>query len=160
MFARNWVSTENMNLERTSGIFDHLRHDCELQLYQKPSKNRKKNLLNNNLDQLFIQQKINAWNLWKKNRDDQVKLRFVQSSSIIFVYDIFYFSSQMVATISPLLSSIEDAVEAILLTAHKEEFGQEENIKQPPCSPYMKELQAFLERISKDFLQHFTCKVN
>ncbi|XP_023320324.1 conserved oligomeric Golgi complex subunit 5-like [Eurytemora carolleeae] len=67
-------------------------------------------------------------------------------------------SAQMVSTIAPLLSSIEDAVEAILLTAHKEEFGQEENSKQPPCSPYMKELQAFLERISKDFLQHFTCK--
>ena len=65
----------------------------------------------------------------------------------------------MVSTIAPLLSSIEDAVEAILLTAHKEDFGQEENSKQPPCSPYMKELQAFLERISKDFLQHFTCKV-
>jgi len=67
-------------------------------------------------------------------------------------------NSQMVSTVSPLLSSIEDAVEAIFLTAHKEDFGQENETKQPPSSPYMKELQTFLERISKDFLQHFTCK--
>jgi hypothetical protein len=32
-------------------------------------------------------------------------------------------------------------------------------IGQGPCSLYMKELQSFLERISKDFLLHFTCKV-
>jgi len=67
-------------------------------------------------------------------------------------------SSQMVATVSPLMSSIEDAAEAIFLTAHKEDFSQNGDVKQPPSSPYMKELQAFLERISKDFLQHFTCK--
>jgi len=68
-------------------------------------------------------------------------------------------NSQMESTVAPLLSSVEDAMEAIFLTAHKEDFGQQEEAKQqPPCSPYMKELQAFLERISKDFLVHFTCK--
>ena len=65
----------------------------------------------------------------------------------------------MVATVSPLLSSVEDAIEAIFLTSHKEDFSSDEEVKQPACSAYMKELQAFLERISKDFLQHFTCKV-
>jgi len=65
---------------------------------------------------------------------------------------------QMVATVAPLLSSIEDASEAIFLTAHKEDFSQDGEPKQPTTSLYIKELQTFLERISKDFLQNFSCK--
>merc|ERR1711892_853338 len=46
-------------------------------------------------------------------------------------------------------------------TVHKEEFGVESSGTQTdpaqPCSLYMKELQAFLERISRDFLSTFTC---
>ena len=35
---------------------------------------------------------------------------------------------QMESTVAPLLSSVEDAMEAIFLTAHKEDFGQQEEV--------------------------------
>jgi hypothetical protein len=43
----------------------------------------------------------------------------------------------MEAGVSPLLSSIEDAIEAIFLTAHKEDFSMEAESKQvpPPSFP-------------------------
>jgi hypothetical protein len=67
---------------------------------------------------------------------------------------------QMVGATEPLLSSVGDSVEAILLTVHKEDFSLEvdTNNPAPACSLYMKELQAFLERIARDFLSTFTCK--
>merc|ERR1719268_645882 len=68
--------------------------------------------------------------------------------------------SQMVAACEPLLASVSDSVEAILLTMHKEDFSGEVaavSSPAPPCSLYMRELQAFMERISKDFLSIFTC---
>jgi hypothetical protein len=40
----------------------------------------------------------------------------------------------MEAGVSPLLSSIEDAIEAIFLTAHKEDFSMEAESKQVPPS--------------------------
>ncbi len=42
--------------------------------------------------------------------------------------------TQMEAGVSPLLSSIEDAIEAIFLTAHKEDFSMEAESKQVPSS--------------------------
>ena len=42
-------------------------------------------------------------------------------------------NSQMVATVAPLLSSLEDAIEAIFLTAHKEDFGQMEEVGGSSC---------------------------
>merc|ERR1719268_187415 len=68
--------------------------------------------------------------------------------------------SQMVAACEPLLASVSDSVEAILLTMHKEDFSGEVaavSSPAPPCSLYMRELQAFMERISKNFLSIFTC---
>jgi len=67
---------------------------------------------------------------------------------------------QMNASLQPLIDSIGDSIEAILLTIHKEDFAADvdANNPAPPCSLYMKELQLFLERIAKDFLSTFTCK--
>jgi len=67
---------------------------------------------------------------------------------------------QMVAATEPLLASVGDSVEAILLTVHKEDFSLDvdTNNPAPACSLYMKELQGFLERIARDFLSTFTCK--
>lgn len=85
--------------------------------------------------------------------------------------------AQMVAACEPLLASVSDSVEAILLTMHKEDFSGEVGAvtsPAPPCSLYMRELQvcnckilirlpvtlpfqAFMERIAKDFLSIFTC---
>jgi len=67
----------------------------------------------------------------------------------------------MFTAVTPLLDSINDSVEAILLTMHKEDFSSQEGDSKSPaqaCSLYMKELQAFLERISRDFLATFKCK--
>ena len=68
----------------------------------------------------------------------------------------------MSAAVSPLLDSINDSIEAILLTMHKEDFsasdGDSSNTPGQACSLYMKELQAFLERIARDFLSTLTCK--
>jgi len=67
---------------------------------------------------------------------------------------------QMEGATGPLLASVGDSVEAILLTVHKEDFSLEVDSTNPApaCSLYMKELQAFLERIARDFLSTFTCK--
>ena len=70
-------------------------------------------------------------------------------------------SKLMVSGVEPLLESITDSVEAILLTMHKEDFSAsdgESTSPAPACSLYMKELQTFLERIAKDFLSTFTCR--
>ncbi|XP_064606457.1 conserved oligomeric Golgi complex subunit 5-like [Liolophura sinensis] len=63
-------------------------------------------------------------------------------------------------TVNPLFSSIADALEAILLTMHQEDFsgpapsaGQTES----PCSLYMRELQGFISRARSDYLTQFTC---
>jgi len=67
---------------------------------------------------------------------------------------------QMEAAIQPLLASVDDAVEAIVLTMHNEDFSMDGEAGTPAaaCSLYMKELQTFLARISTDFLAQFTCK--
>ena len=67
----------------------------------------------------------------------------------------------MVTGVEPLLDSINDSVEAILLTMHREDFSGSDGDSAnpaPACSLYMKELQTFLERIAKDFLSTFTCR--
>ena len=73
---------------------------------------------------------------------------------------------QVKNAINPLLSSIQDAVEAIVLTIHKEDFSADEAIGQDAlpeanknaCSLYMKELQGFISRVAVDFLQDFLCQ--
>ena len=71
-------------------------------------------------------------------------------------------TDMMNTAVLPLLSSINDSIEAILLTMHREDFSAADpgDTAAPAqaCSLYMKELQAFLERISKDFLSTFTCR--
>ena len=65
------------------------------------------------------------------------------------------------SAVSPLMLSIADAVEAIILTLHNEDFSAEEagsGDADKNCSLYMKELQGFLSRVSADFLADFICK--
>jgi len=68
---------------------------------------------------------------------------------------------KMKAATDPLLTSVGDSVEAILLTMHKEDFSDELETSNtnpaPSCSLYMKELQAFMERVARDFLSTFSC---
>ena len=65
------------------------------------------------------------------------------------------------SAVSPLMLSIADAVEAVILTLHNEDFSAEEASSGDAgknCSLYMKELQGFLSRVSADFLADFICK--
>ncbi|CAL1534536.1 unnamed protein product [Lymnaea stagnalis] len=67
----------------------------------------------------------------------------------------------MGTAIQPLLSSISDALEAIILTIHQEDFSGPPPSKsetEAPCSLYMKELQSFIARCQTDYLTPFKCK--
>ncbi|XP_040199470.1 conserved oligomeric Golgi complex subunit 5 [Rana temporaria] len=62
--------------------------------------------------------------------------------------------------VQPLLNSVIDSVEAIIITMHQEDFsGNVQNTGKPdiPCSLYMKELQGFIARVMSDYFRHFEC---
>ncbi|XP_078536437.1 conserved oligomeric Golgi complex subunit 5 [Lissotriton helveticus] len=66
----------------------------------------------------------------------------------------------MGSAVQPLLNSVADSVEAIIITMHQEDFsGQLSNSGRPdvPCSLYMKELQGFIARVMSDYFRHFEC---
>ncbi|XP_031439133.1 conserved oligomeric Golgi complex subunit 5 [Clupea harengus] len=66
----------------------------------------------------------------------------------------------MVNAVQPLLLSVSDSIEAILITMHQEDFSaplSSSGRPEVPCSLYMKELQGFLARCMSDYLRHFQC---
>ncbi|XP_053572547.1 conserved oligomeric Golgi complex subunit 5 isoform X1 [Bombina bombina] len=68
--------------------------------------------------------------------------------------------SLMGSAVQPLLNSVGDSVEAIIITMHQEDFsGNVTNSGKPdvPCSLYMKELQGFISRVMSDYFRHFDC---
>uniref|UniRef100_A0A8C6UG25 Conserved oligomeric Golgi complex subunit 5 n=1 Tax=Neogobius melanostomus TaxID=47308 RepID=A0A8C6UG25_9GOBI len=63
-------------------------------------------------------------------------------------------------SVQPLLQSVSDSIQAILLTMHQEDFsGGLSSAERPdvPCSLYMKELQSFISRVMSDYFLHFQC---
>ncbi|XP_068611151.1 conserved oligomeric Golgi complex subunit 5 [Brachionichthys hirsutus] len=66
----------------------------------------------------------------------------------------------MSSAVSPLLQSVSDSIEAIIITLHQEDFsGPLSSSEKPdvPCSLYMKELQGFLSRVMSDYFRLFHC---
>ncbi|GAB5568447.1 conserved oligomeric Golgi complex subunit 5 isoform X2 [Prionailurus iriomotensis] len=66
----------------------------------------------------------------------------------------------MGSAVHPLLTSVGDAIEAIIITMHQEDFsGSLSSSGKPdvPCSLYMKELQGFIARVMSDYFNHFEC---
>lgn len=63
----------------------------------------------------------------------------------------------MANAIRPLLSSVADSVEAIILTIHNEDFSANAAGDNVLCSLYMKELQDFLGRVVKDHFSMYKC---
>ncbi|XP_061769123.1 conserved oligomeric Golgi complex subunit 5 [Nerophis ophidion] len=66
----------------------------------------------------------------------------------------------MSSAVQPLLQSVSDSIEAILITLHQEDFsGGLSNTSKPDvvCSLYMKELQGFISRVMADYFRHFEC---
>ncbi|XP_023694125.1 conserved oligomeric Golgi complex subunit 5 [Paramormyrops kingsleyae] len=66
----------------------------------------------------------------------------------------------MGGAVQPLLQSVSDSVEAIIITMHQEDFsGSLPASTRPdvPCSLYMKELQGFISRVMSDYFCHFQC---
>uniref|UniRef100_A0A2K6TIK2 Conserved oligomeric Golgi complex subunit 5 n=1 Tax=Saimiri boliviensis boliviensis TaxID=39432 RepID=A0A2K6TIK2_SAIBB len=62
--------------------------------------------------------------------------------------------------VQPLLTSVGDAIEAIIITMHQEDFsGSLPSSGRPdvPCSLYMRELQGFIARVMSDYFKHFEC---
>uniref|UniRef100_A0A668AFI7 Conserved oligomeric Golgi complex subunit 5 n=1 Tax=Myripristis murdjan TaxID=586833 RepID=A0A668AFI7_9TELE len=62
--------------------------------------------------------------------------------------------------VQPLLQSVGDSIEAIIITLHQEDFsGPLSSPDKPdvPCSLYMKELQGFISRVMADYFRHFQC---
>ncbi|XP_005076292.1 conserved oligomeric Golgi complex subunit 5 [Mesocricetus auratus] len=68
--------------------------------------------------------------------------------------------SLMGSAMQPLLTSVADAIEAIIITMHQEDFsGSLSSSGKPdvPCSLYMRELQGFIARVMNDYFKHFEC---
>ena len=68
--------------------------------------------------------------------------------------------SLMGNAIQPLLTSVADAIEAIIITTLQKDIS--ESLSSPgkpdvPCSLYMKELQGFIARVMNDYFKHFEC---
>ncbi|XP_008287166.1 conserved oligomeric Golgi complex subunit 5 isoform X1 [Stegastes partitus] len=66
----------------------------------------------------------------------------------------------MSSAVQPLLQSVKDSIEAIIITLHQEDFsGPLSSPDKPdvPCSLYMKELQGFISRVMVDYFRHFQC---
>lgn len=75
----------------------------------------------------------------------------------------------MRTAVQPLLQSVSDSIEAIIITLHQEDFSGSvatEKHKQAvsshekpdtPCSLYMKELQSFISRVMAEYFHHFQC---
>uniref|UniRef100_A0A3Q2QP98 Component of oligomeric golgi complex 5 n=1 Tax=Fundulus heteroclitus TaxID=8078 RepID=A0A3Q2QP98_FUNHE len=66
----------------------------------------------------------------------------------------------MSSAVQPLLQSVSDSIEAIIITLHQEDFsGPLSSPDKPdvPCSLYMKELQGFISRVMADYFRHFQC---
>ncbi|XP_029350749.1 conserved oligomeric Golgi complex subunit 5 [Echeneis naucrates] len=66
----------------------------------------------------------------------------------------------MSSAVQPLLQSVSDSIEAIIITLHQEDFsGSLSSPDKPdvPCSLYMKELQGFISRVMSDYFRHIQC---
>uniref|UniRef100_A0A4W6ESN6 Conserved oligomeric Golgi complex subunit 5 n=1 Tax=Lates calcarifer TaxID=8187 RepID=A0A4W6ESN6_LATCA len=66
----------------------------------------------------------------------------------------------MIIAVQPLLQSVSDSIEAIIITLHQEDFsGPLSTPDKPdvPCSLYMKELQGFISRVMTDYFRHIQC---
>uniref|UniRef100_A0A3Q2ZCK3 Conserved oligomeric Golgi complex subunit 5 n=1 Tax=Hippocampus comes TaxID=109280 RepID=A0A3Q2ZCK3_HIPCM len=66
----------------------------------------------------------------------------------------------MSSAVQPLLQSVSDSIEAIIITLHQEDFSG--SLPSPDtadvvCSLYMKELQGFISRVMTDYFRHFEC---
>ncbi|ELT89629.1 hypothetical protein CAPTEDRAFT_226404 [Capitella teleta] len=68
----------------------------------------------------------------------------------------------MGSAIQPLFSSISDALEAIILTIHQEDFSldsvPEGGQSESQCSLYMRELQQFILRVQSTYFVQFECQ--
>ncbi|XP_069576367.1 conserved oligomeric Golgi complex subunit 5 [Brachyistius frenatus] len=66
----------------------------------------------------------------------------------------------MSSAVQPILQSVSDSIEAIIITLHQEDFsGPLSSPDKPdvPCSLYMKELQGFISRVMSDYFRPFQC---
>uniref|UniRef100_A0A671KAF5 Conserved oligomeric Golgi complex subunit 5 n=1 Tax=Sinocyclocheilus anshuiensis TaxID=1608454 RepID=A0A671KAF5_9TELE len=76
------------------------------------------------------------------------------------IQDTISVQALMSSAVQPLLNSVTDSVEAILITMHQEDFsgslpaGGRLDV---PCSLYMRELQGFIARVMNDYFCPLQC---
>uniref|UniRef100_A0A673KWX8 Conserved oligomeric Golgi complex subunit 5 n=1 Tax=Sinocyclocheilus rhinocerous TaxID=307959 RepID=A0A673KWX8_9TELE len=76
------------------------------------------------------------------------------------IQDTISVQALMSSAVQPLLNSVTDSVEAILITMHQEDFsgplpaGGRPDV---PCSLYMRELQGFIARVMNDYFRPLQC---
>uniref|UniRef100_A0A671T5M7 Conserved oligomeric Golgi complex subunit 5 n=1 Tax=Sinocyclocheilus anshuiensis TaxID=1608454 RepID=A0A671T5M7_9TELE len=76
------------------------------------------------------------------------------------IQDTISVQALMSSAVQPLLNSVTDSVEAILITMHQEDFsgplpaGGRLDV---PCSLYMRELQGFIARVMNDYFRPLQC---
>uniref|UniRef100_A0A7N8Y089 Conserved oligomeric Golgi complex subunit 5 n=1 Tax=Mastacembelus armatus TaxID=205130 RepID=A0A7N8Y089_9TELE len=78
----------------------------------------------------------------------------------VTVHLSFGVQALMSSAVQPLLQSVSDSIEAIIITLHQEDFsGPLSSTDKPdvPCSLYMKELQGFISRVMDDYFKYFQC---
>uniref|UniRef100_A0A4W5L5L2 Conserved oligomeric Golgi complex subunit 5 n=1 Tax=Hucho hucho TaxID=62062 RepID=A0A4W5L5L2_9TELE len=66
----------------------------------------------------------------------------------------------MASAVHPLLLSVSDSIEAIIITMHQEDFSGSMSTPGKPDMPfslYMRELQGFVGRVMADYFRHFQC---
>uniref|UniRef100_A0A672YET4 Conserved oligomeric Golgi complex subunit 5 n=1 Tax=Sphaeramia orbicularis TaxID=375764 RepID=A0A672YET4_9TELE len=66
-------------------------------------------------------------------------------------------TTNTLSAVQPLLQSVSDSIEAIIITLHQEDFSGSVSKPDVPCSLYMKELQGFISRVMADYFRHFQC---
>ena len=64
----------------------------------------------------------------------------------------------MESTMEPAFDAVSDAIEAIMLTMHKEDFAIEQHFGKKP-SLYMREMESFVKRVVQEHFQELRAKV-
>lgn len=85
---------------------------------------------------------------------------YPENATIVIEVALQNVVAMMSNAILPLLASIADSIEAIILTMHNEDFktaSVPKDSPDAPCSLYMRELQGFIARVQASYLSQFNC---
>uniref|UniRef100_A0A8C3Y555 Conserved oligomeric Golgi complex subunit 5 n=1 Tax=Catharus ustulatus TaxID=91951 RepID=A0A8C3Y555_CATUS len=152
--GRNPPSSDELDsIIKTIARYAHVRHcKCNIQCVQSYSFRKETSLLSTQGD---ASQVIGPLTEGQRRNVAVVNSLYKLHQAVLkAVHDL------MGNAVQPLLNSVGDSVEAIIITMHQEDFsGSLSSSGKPdvPCSLYMKELQGFIARVMSDYFRHFEC---